>query len=435
MQSLIAAVLLLSYVTPSAATTKRTLAASKQAFARRWLDMHPEAAQDDDQLGELKIENPGAYTMVRALLTKQKLGLLDPKHPTASFAPAPSHEEDQPSGVAAFAKFMKPGEIEHSKPIYSEVQVPEVASDAASETVASDASVPYTQVGRPGPQDWLNWRPAASAADNDATAVQNILGAVAELKQGPAAQNLFQRERSASSRVQENREQSFPSESPGQVPMAPEVAKIVQVTPSTFHKDAYLQSSGSMGDSSNQQFDHPRRNHYLDALGSSQSAPKDISASEGEMNLLNQSPADSHQNRYLSALNTDPAPTAVHSSSSDSLMSLRWNQQQQQQQQQQYQQQQYQKQQYQQQQYQQQQFQQPEQYQQPMQYQQPQYEQLEYQQPQPQYQQLQFQQPQYQPMQHQQSEYQQPQEQTVMYQEQAAQPPMHGTSALAKWLR
>jgi len=42
------------------------------------------AMKDPDELAELKQENPGAYAIVKALLTKRSLGLLNPAHPSSS---------------------------------------------------------------------------------------------------------------------------------------------------------------------------------------------------------------------------------------------------------------------------------------------------------------------------------------------------------------
>jgi len=128
---------------------------SSQSFARSWLRSH--AAPQGDELAELRNENPDAYAIVKALLTKRSLGLLDPKHPSASFAaPPPSaNQEEEPSGAAAFAKFAKPGEIK-SAMVYSEA--PATSS-----------------------HDWMSWKPQDSAMD-DESMVQNVLGAVAQLK-------------------------------------------------------------------------------------------------------------------------------------------------------------------------------------------------------------------------------------------------------------
>jgi len=44
------------------------------------------AMNDPDELAELKQENPGAYAIVKALLTKRALGVLNPEHPNSSLS-------------------------------------------------------------------------------------------------------------------------------------------------------------------------------------------------------------------------------------------------------------------------------------------------------------------------------------------------------------
>jgi len=193
MQSHTAVLLLFSLFAGAAATTRRSLATRSEAVARRWLEAHPQVSQDEADLKQLKIENPDAFAVVNALLTKQRLGLLDPKHPSASFANSPSRSEDEPSGAAAFAKFMKPGELSRTKPAYVEEQ---------SAVTAAEPTAPYTHMDRPGPKDWLSWRPPASADDNDAAAVQHLLGAVASIKRSESSANLFQKSRAGADQNQ-----------------------------------------------------------------------------------------------------------------------------------------------------------------------------------------------------------------------------------------
>merc|ERR1719197_2304205 len=95
LQSVIAAVL---------CSTACAVFTQAEMSAKMWLQEH--AGDNPDELAELKTENPDAYALVKALLTKRSLGLLDPKHPTASFAaPAPKDDSDQPTGAAVYAKF------------------------------------------------------------------------------------------------------------------------------------------------------------------------------------------------------------------------------------------------------------------------------------------------------------------------------------------
>jgi len=139
------------------------------SFARAWLSAH--AAPQADELAELRDVNPDAYALVKALLTKRSLGLLDPKHPTASFA-APAHtDDDAPHGAAAFAGLITPEELaQHGKG--SSLDAP-----PAENAVYPDAPAPEQH------HDFWNWKPQSSAVSDDAM-VQNVLGAVASLK-GP----------------------------------------------------------------------------------------------------------------------------------------------------------------------------------------------------------------------------------------------------------
>jgi len=137
--------------------------------ARHWLRRFAGAPPTGDQLGELKTANPEAYAIVKALLTKRSLGLLDPKHPTASFSNAgpPQQAPAEEQGPEAFAKFSSPGELRASH-TREAAPVPQVA-------------LPYASVQPAAHHDWMNWKPQSSAMDDD-TMVQNVLGAVAELK-------------------------------------------------------------------------------------------------------------------------------------------------------------------------------------------------------------------------------------------------------------
>jgi len=149
MKSAVIALLLAACGQATAVTTSR-------ALATQWLSSH--AAPSDDQLAELKGVNPDAYALVKALLMKRSLGLLDPKHPTASFAAAPARAQDEvPQGPEAFQQFQTP------------------AKDAVY------ADVPAAPSAHHG--DWLNWKPANGAMDDDAM-VKSVLGAVANLKAG-----------------------------------------------------------------------------------------------------------------------------------------------------------------------------------------------------------------------------------------------------------
>jgi len=129
--------------------------------AAAWLRVHGQGAPSGDELSELKAENPEAYGIVKALLMKRQLGLLDPKHPSASFAAAKAPAEVP--GAEAFKEMaVESGEKASVAPLYP------------------DAPAPVAH------HNWLNWKPQQSALDDEAM-VNNVLGSVAELKGGHAA--------------------------------------------------------------------------------------------------------------------------------------------------------------------------------------------------------------------------------------------------------
>merc|ERR1719272_2738490 len=55
--------------------------------AQAWLKLHGPSG-DEAGMADLKNSDPTAFAMVQALLAKKQLGLLDPSHPSASFANA-----------------------------------------------------------------------------------------------------------------------------------------------------------------------------------------------------------------------------------------------------------------------------------------------------------------------------------------------------------
>lgn len=150
------------------------VSAQAEVNARVWLLDH---SGNPDELSDLKTENPDAYALVKALLTKRSLGLLDPKHPTASFAaPAPKNDDDQPTGAAVYAKFATTEKEQEA------LQGVTVSSSEPYPEASAQASVPYPEA-TPASKDWMSWKPHDSAADDDAM-VKNVLGAVADLTKG-----------------------------------------------------------------------------------------------------------------------------------------------------------------------------------------------------------------------------------------------------------
>lgn len=120
-------------------------AVSAESAAREWLQYH--TSPTDDQLGELKNANPDAYAMVKALLTKHKMGLV-------KLAP-------EERGPDVFKRMMTPRHLAASRP---------------------QVSVPYgdAEMGASPPVDNMHYNPNA-AADKDERMVDRLLGAVAGL--------------------------------------------------------------------------------------------------------------------------------------------------------------------------------------------------------------------------------------------------------------
>jgi len=142
-------------------------ALSADSTARLFLRRHAGSPPQADELAELKGANPEAYAIVKALLTKRSLGLLNPRHPTASFS-APAADAEQPAehGPEVFEKLASPGELSLSR---------------VGQETQQKVALPYADVAPATHRDWLNWKPESSGMSDDQM-VQNVLGAVAELK-------------------------------------------------------------------------------------------------------------------------------------------------------------------------------------------------------------------------------------------------------------
>jgi len=160
-----------SFVFAAVAAVAAGTTAKAEVSARVFMLDH--GNPNNDELAELRTENPDAYALVKALLMKKSLGLLDPKHPTASFSkPAPSSDDgDHPVGAAVYEKFATTDKerqaLAGSEPAYDTSAVEDVVAPAPSS----------------GSHDWLNWKPADSAASDDQM-VKNVLGSVAGLVGG-----------------------------------------------------------------------------------------------------------------------------------------------------------------------------------------------------------------------------------------------------------
>jgi hypothetical protein len=198
--------------------------------ARLFLRAHAAQPPQADELTELKNENPEAYGLVKALLMKRSLGLLNPRHPTASFA-KPSADEQQPAeqGPEAFQQFASPADAPADAPVAAAAQ-------------PKAAAVPYAEVqGASAHKDWLNWKPQESAM-NDEQMVQSVLGAVAELKGKKAGLLSKSRstEESSSSLAEAEPVQVAPvAEKPTAPPAAPVVAAVAPAAP---QENSYLKT-------------------------------------------------------------------------------------------------------------------------------------------------------------------------------------------------
>lgn len=203
-----------------------------------------------------RLQNPEAYAIVKALLTKRSLGLLDPKHPTASFTKTDDKSSSEDQGPEAFAKFASPGELTQRS------QSP------------PPVDVPYAEVqSAPAHRDWLNWKPQNSA-DNDEAMVQNVLGAVAELK-GKKAGLLAKRESNDNALVADAAAMSDDSAKlSGQAPP-------VQPAPAA-HQNSYLKGLG------------------MDLSGD---MPKVVATSDDKPKQISQ--AQSSSNSYLASFSWD----------------------------------------------------------------------------------------------------------------------------------
>lgn len=95
------------------ARSSATAKVASKAAARAWLRSHIRQPQQGDELGELMSFDPTAYSLVKTLLMKQSLGILDPHDPTASFKPqAQPPRAKKAVGAAAFAKLVSPTELD-----------------------------------------------------------------------------------------------------------------------------------------------------------------------------------------------------------------------------------------------------------------------------------------------------------------------------------
>lgn len=140
--------------------------ADAERYAKEWLRMHAGADPDQAGMDELKATNPDAFAIVNALLTKRSLGMLNLKHPSASFKPnADADPQEGPTAVDVLrASEQQPA---------SSVEAPVAAVSVSSYSAPTSS------------HNWLNWKPHSS--EDDDAMVKNVLGAVADLKSGTSA--------------------------------------------------------------------------------------------------------------------------------------------------------------------------------------------------------------------------------------------------------
>lgn len=138
----------------------------------------------DPDMGDLNgfaASDPDGYALVKALLLKRNLGLLDPRKPTASFAAPATHksDDDEPSGAAAFAKFASPGELK---------------KHASTESVASyqEVAAPYPEAQSSSAKSFA-YKPPSS--DDDLVA--SVLGEVSQMTGASPKKSLISQNRDA----------------------------------------------------------------------------------------------------------------------------------------------------------------------------------------------------------------------------------------------
>jgi len=179
-----------------------------------------DADPDQQGLDELKATNPEAFSIVNALLTKRSLGMLNTRHPSASFAPnadaAPQH--DGPSALDV---------LKASEP----QRAPSASVEAPVEVPVSEVSMSVPRSHHAG--GWLNWKPH----NDDEDMVNSVLGAVAELKNGNSAP-LQQEQRAPAPPVQEQ-----PVAAPPVVEQPVAVPAAVTNTAPTFQEQPAVQQN------------------------------------------------------------------------------------------------------------------------------------------------------------------------------------------------
>jgi len=114
-----------------------------RAAAWMWIRLHAWDRQpQQDELSELKSADPNSYAIVSALLAKQQLGVLNPRHPSEGFASTGTHLSAE--GAASLARME--ASVVHKKPAPEEAPAPK-----APQAV-------YTEAGS-AQHNWAHFKP------------------------------------------------------------------------------------------------------------------------------------------------------------------------------------------------------------------------------------------------------------------------------------
>lgn len=182
-----------------ASAARLELTASARASA--WMKAHQADPQDDSDLAALAKADPNSYAIVKALLAKQKMGLLNTRHPS-EVATSPSNDAASDS----------------SAPVL----------DAAGEPMMAAAPQPVDS----GSHNWLSWKPA-----DDSAVVSGVLGQVAALR---GSQSLV----SSQAKVQSTAEQVTQADTGMDLSFGAYQSAAKQETKSTFDAHASVAQAG-----------------------------------------------------------------------------------------------------------------------------------------------------------------------------------------------
>lgn len=122
---------------------------SEAASAANWLELRAQSLEalkqpQQDELEQVRASDPNAYAAVKALLAKQALGVLNPRHPSAGFADEGTHLSAE--GAASLAR-MEAEVVKKKAP-------PQDDEDRAAKLPQS----PYAEAGA-AQHDWSHFKP------------------------------------------------------------------------------------------------------------------------------------------------------------------------------------------------------------------------------------------------------------------------------------